>query len=91
MTEIIGQHFIVSGRVQGVCFRGFTKQQAIALGLTGWVRNLPDGQVEAKAFGTPEQLIAFADKLRAGPAMARVSAVTLEEIPLESHADFIVR
>ena len=91
MTEIIGQHFIVSGRVQGVCFRGFTKQQAIALGVTGWVRNLPDGQVEVIAFGTAEQLSTFADKLRPGPLAARVDAINLEEIPPEAHSGFIVK
>ncbi|HVV67432.1 MAG TPA: acylphosphatase [Gammaproteobacteria bacterium] len=91
MTAVIGQHFIISGRVQGVYFRAFTKQQATNLGLTGWVRNLPEGQVEAKAFGTANQLTAFAEKLRTGPPMAQVATLTIVDIPLELHTSFSVK
>ena len=49
-------HIIVSGIVQGVFFRAYTQQEAIAIGVTGWVRNTPDGDVEILAQGTKEQL-----------------------------------
>jgi acylphosphatase len=65
-------HAIVRGRVQGVSFRHYTQLYARELGLTGWVRNLPDGTVEVTAEGTREaleQLLAF---LNQGPQGARV-------------------
>ena len=67
---------IVEGRVQGVGFRQFTVQQAAGLGITGWVRNLPDGRVEAVADGSPEALAAFLRLLERGPRLARVDKVT---------------
>lgn len=51
-----GRHYFVSGQVQGVFYRANTKSKAIELGITGWVRNLPDGRVEVLAFGSNEQL-----------------------------------
>ena len=68
-------HAYVSGRVQGVFFRGRTLEVAARLGLAGWVRNLPDGRVEVLAEGAAqalEQLLAF---LRVGPSGARVDHV----------------
>jgi acylphosphatase len=65
-------HAIVRGRVQGVSFRHYTHQRAKELGLTGWVRNLPDGTVEVTAEGereTLEQLLGFLDT---GPLGAHV-------------------
>jgi acylphosphatase len=67
--------FIVSGRVQGVGYRYFARRAAVRLGLVGWVRNLPDGTVEAVAEGSGEALAGFAAELRKGPPMASVSAV----------------
>ena len=49
-------HIFVSGKVQGVFFRKYTQKQAKALGLVGWVQNLPDGRVEATAEGKPEDV-----------------------------------
>jgi len=62
----------VSGRVQGVGFRWYVLKRAQELGVSGWVRNLPDGRVEAAASGDPEQLQAFEDALRRGPRFSRV-------------------
>ncbi|MBI3761865.1 MAG: acylphosphatase [Chloroflexi bacterium] len=70
-------HAIVSGLVQGVNFRYYTQRRADQLGVTGWVRNLRDGSVEAMAEGRRAALDAFADFLRTGPPAARVSDVDL--------------
>ena len=67
---------VVNGRVQGVWFRGSTQEEALRLGLRGWVRNLPDGRVEAVIEGERrllEQLLAWC---RTGPPGARVAAVS---------------
>jgi acylphosphatase len=69
------RRYIVRGRVQGVGFRWFVDFEARQLGLAGWVRNLPDGTVEALAMGTEEQLAALYQKLRKGPRAARVDEV----------------
>lgn len=63
---------VVTGRVQGVGFRAFVLQQAAELGLAGWVRNRPDGAVEAEAVGRETQLAQFVEALKAGPRFARV-------------------
>jgi acylphosphatase len=69
------QRFLVSGRVQGVGFRYFARRVAGRLGLVGWVRNLPDGGVEAVAEGSPEDLARFLSELRIGPTLADVTKV----------------
>jgi len=75
-TPTACRRYRVSGRVQGVFFRASAREQARALGLCGWVRNLADGSVEAVASGSPEALAAFASWLAEGPPRAQVSAVT---------------
>jgi len=70
-------HLIVTGRVQGVFFRHNTNKEANRLGLTGWVRNLPSGDVEVIAEGEKavvEELIAWCHR---GPSMARVDNVAV--------------
>lgn len=73
----------VSGRVQGVYFRASTQEVGEALGLSGWVRNLPDGRVEALAEGPLEALEALATFCRRGPSLARVDDVQLEKHPAQ--------
>jgi acylphosphatase len=68
--------FLVSGRVQGVAFRAWTRQQAIELGLRGHARNLDDGRVEVLAAGVPAALEALAARLQHGPQHARVESVS---------------
>jgi len=68
-------HVVVRGRVQGVGFRYFVLKRARALGLTGHVRNRPDGTVEAEAEGPRSALEAWLEQLRDGPAGARVDGV----------------
>ena len=65
-------HLIIRGRVQGIFYRDNTAQQAQKLGLTGFVRNLPDGAVEVVAEGEEEQLKKLAALCRRGPALAKV-------------------
>jgi len=85
-------HCLVSGRVQGVGYRAFVFEQALELGLTGWTRNLPSGQVEAMAQGAEENLEEFVRRLRRGPLWARVDAVETSEGPFDgSCKDFQVR
>jgi acylphosphatase len=68
-------HAKVTGLVQGVYFRDTTRQQAAALGLAGWVRNLADGSVEVLAEGPRPGLEALLEFLRTGPRQARVDRV----------------
>ena len=67
--------FLVSGKVQGVRFRASTREQALALGLRGHALNLPSGEVEVLAVGTPQAIDALADWLQVGPPLAKVEAV----------------
>jgi len=72
-------HVYVSGTVQGVFFRHYTRERALELGITGWVRNLPDGRVEAVFEGEDEavgEMIAFC---RTGPSGADVTGVEIKE------------
>jgi acylphosphatase len=73
---------VVSGRVQGVFFRGDCERMAVSYGLSGWVRNLPDGTVEAAFEGLDADVEAAVAWCRVGPAMAAVDdLVTVEESP----------
>ena len=76
----------ISGRVQGVWFRGWTCQQAIARGLAGWVRNRRDGSVEALLVGPPGAVEAMIAACRHGPTHARVDEVVQEPAGAEAEA-----
>ncbi|MGO4223609.1 acylphosphatase [Lysobacter sp. TAF61] len=83
--------FIVSGRVQGVFFRASTRDQALALGLRGFARNLPDGRVEVLAAGDDVALDRLAAWLRQGPATAHVDDLErLAALDQEAGEDFVV-
>ena len=71
-------HVLVSGRVQGVFFRASCAEQARALGVAGWVRNAPDGRVEAVFEGPEAAVEAMVGWCRRGPAHARVDDVEIE-------------
>ncbi|MGC3997869.1 MAG: acylphosphatase [Anaeromyxobacter sp.] len=75
MGERVRVEVIVSGRVQGVGFRWSTVDEARRLGLDGWVRNLPDGRVEAEAEGERPAVEALLRFLQRGPPGARVDDV----------------
>ncbi len=71
-------HLFVSGRVQGVWYRGSTKQQADTLGLTGWVRNCKSGQVEIIVEGAAVAIDKLISWCRTGPSMARVTDIRID-------------
>ncbi len=68
----------ISGRVQGVCYRWYTRDMAVELGLTGWVRNRPDGTVELVAEGERDRLEQLLGWCRRGPDLARVTDIQAE-------------
>jgi len=68
-------HVVVSGRVQGVCFRHYALKWADGLGLKGWVRNLWDGRVEAVIEGEKEKVEEMVNKMRVGPSWAVVEEI----------------
>lgn len=80
----------VTGRVQGVWFRAWTKQQAERLGLRGWVRNAADGSVEALIAGPEAAVAEMIDSLHRGPEMARVDGVATERVDAPAGAGFDV-
>ena len=74
------RYFLVSGRVQGVGYRYFARRAAQSLGLSGWVRNLDDGGVEAEAQGPAQSLVSFEGLLREGPPGGHVRSLDSREI-----------
>ncbi len=80
--------YLVSGRVQGVFYRASTREQALALGLAGHARNLPDGRVEVLVSGGREALERFERWLWQGPSAARVDAVQREDLPEQTLQGF---
>jgi acylphosphatase len=86
------RRYLIEGRVQGVGFRHFTRKAAKGLGLSGFVRNLPDGSVEAVAAGPGEALEALERHLRQGPPASRVDTVQVVDVPNEpGDSEFSVR
>lgn len=77
---MIARRVTVTGRVQGVGFRFFAERTARELGVTGWVRNLPDGKVESLAQGDEDAVARYLERLREGPRLGRVMQVEIEEV-----------
>ena len=74
-------HVVISGRVQGVCFRAETRRTAMALGLSGWVKNRPTGQVEALLEGDEQALKEMLSWCRQGPPLSLVTDLQIMEEP----------
>ncbi len=70
-------HVFIDGRVQGVCYRLDTRRAALERNVKGWVKNLPDGRVEAVFEGGEEDVRSILKWCEAGPPLARVSEVSL--------------
>ena len=81
MGNIKRVRVIISGRVQGVGFRYFTQREGERLGLVGWVKNLPNGDVEAEAEGDEARVDAFVEAIRRGPPASRILNFQIDVIP----------
>lgn len=75
MSDLAAAQVILYGYVQGVFFRAFASRQAKELGITGYVRNLPDGTVEVRTEGERKQLEDLIGRLRVGPSAASIERV----------------
>jgi len=84
-------HARVSGLVQGVFFRAKTKEQAESLGLCGWVKNMPGGEVELEACGDEQAIQALTEWLWQGPPMAKVQQVEVKPCPVQAFSGFSIR
>jgi len=80
---MIRYSIFVSGRVQGVGFRFFAKQQALQYGLTGWVKNLYDGRVKLEIQGNLSDVQLFTAKIYEGNRFIRVNRIEKNEIPID--------
>ena len=88
---MITRHLTIRGRVQGVGFRYSMQQEALRLGVTGWVRNRRDGSVEAVVQGDEAALDALVAWAKHGPAGAHVTNVEIAEGALENYGRFETR
>ncbi len=92
LTTTVREHVHISGRVQGVGFRAFTRRAARTAKLTGWVLNLPDGRVEAVIEGPRKDVESLIETLRKGPRRARVDRIERrKEPPRGSYNSFEIR
>lgn len=91
MQKDVAVRIIVSGRVQGVFFRANTRQKAESLGLSGWVRNLSDGGVEAFAEGPVPDVAKLIKYMRQSPAASIVSDLKLEDSPPQGLKGFVIK
>lgn len=92
MGTLTRVHLLISGRVQGVGFRYFTQSRARDHELTGWVRNRPDGKVEAEVQGERSMVEDFVGELWEGPPLGRVRGVDRTDRPVvPGEEGFVVR
>ncbi len=88
---MVRKRVLVSGEVQGVFFRDQCRRIAGQQGVAGWVRNLPDGRVEAIFEGDPDSVERLVHWAHHGPSRARVTAVDVRDEPVEGLASFQIR
>ena len=89
MTDIKRIHVIVEGRVQGVFFRAYTRDEAVGLGLSGWVKNRPDGSVEALVEGQKSAVEKMEQWFHRGSPHSNVTGVHVtEETPVGDNSTF---
>ncbi len=87
----VRRHVRVTGRVQGVGFRWHCQRAACARGLTGWVRNTSDGNVELEVEGPDSVVEAFLREVEQGPSGARVTGLTANDEPVAGDESFLIR
>ncbi len=89
---IVARRYVITGRVQGVGFRYFAEAAAMRAGVHGWVRNLPDGSLEAFVEGEQSAVDGVEASLRRGPSSSRIDNVkVIEETPTHRAAGFSIR
>jgi acylphosphatase len=88
---VVRYRVLISGRVQGVFFRDTCRRLALEGGVAGWVRNLPDGRVEAVFEGPDEEVRRLVDWVHNGPRWAVVDDVAVQSEPPEGLAAFLVK
>ncbi|HNQ52097.1 MULTISPECIES: acylphosphatase [Methanothrix] len=84
-------HVRVSGRVQGVYYRAYTRDRAKSLGINGWVRNIPGGGVEAVLEGERRQVGEMLKAMKSGPSGSVVLGMELSEIEAKGYNDFEIK
>lgn len=90
-NDIVQKHIFISGRVQAVGFRAFTRKEASLRGIKGWVKNLADGRVEIKIQGEREKIKEMLKKIKEGPSFARVDDIQIIDEELENFDRFEIR
>jgi acylphosphatase len=90
MAEV-ARHVRVTGHVQGVFYRAWAQGQARELAISGWIRNCPDGSVEAHLQGEEDDVGRMIDRMRSGPSNARVDDVDTEQAAIEPTGRFELR
>ena len=88
---MVRAHVLVLGRVQGVSYRAYAQHEAVRLGLRGWIRNLPDGRVEAAFEGQKDRVDAMIHWCHRGSPLAQVTRVLVEWEPPDGEGPFQVR
>ncbi len=88
---VVRYRVLISGRVQGVFFRDTLRRLAEQSGVTGWVRNLPDGRIEAVFEGPDEEVLRLVEWAHNGPRLAEVDDVAVQSEPPEGLAAFLVK
>jgi acylphosphatase len=88
---VVRYRVLIAGQVQGVGFRINCRRAALEHGVRGWVRNLPDGRVEAAFEGPADDVQHLLDWARRGPRLAIVTNVTVDAEPPEGLASFQIR
>ena len=91
MNELRRVRVVVSGFVQAVGFRATARSRARSLEVAGWVRNNPDGTVEAELEGPPDRVASFVDWFRRGPYGARVDSIEVEPREPTGEQGFSIR
>ena len=84
-------HVRISGRVQGVYYRAYTRDRAKSLGINGWVRNIPGGGVEAVLEGERQQVGEMLKAMKSGPSGSLVLGIELSEIEAKGYNDFEIK
>ena len=87
---MVHKNIVIQGWVQGVGFRYAARKIAFQFGITGFVRNLPDGSVYIEAEGSEEQVKEFITWCHTGPARAQIRSVAIEDGSLSGFRDFII-